>query len=59
MKFKKKIVAIFGSGPIGLMIGLLAQKYNSKKIIFIDINKKTKICKKTLSCETLVMNKKN
>ena len=32
-------MAIFGSGPIGLMIGLLAQNIN-QKIIFIDINKK-------------------
>lgn len=60
MKFrKKKVVAIFGSGPIGLMIGLLAQKYESKKIIFIDINKKRlRFAKKILNCETLIMNKK-
>jgi len=60
VKFKKnKTVVIFGSGPIGLMIGLLAQKYNSKKIIFIDINnKRLRFAKKILNCETLIMSKK-
>ena len=59
MKFKaNKIVAVFGSGPIGLMIALLAQKYKSKKIIIIDSNKKKlKYAKKILKCKTIQFNK--
>tara|TARA_Y100001936_G_C16046957_1_gene655236 strand:- start:775 stop:1785 length:1011 start_codon:yes stop_codon:yes gene_type:complete len=60
MKFKKnKVVVIFGSGPIGLMIGLLADRFNSKKIFFVDLNKKRlKFAQKIINCETLIMNKK-
>jgi len=59
MNFKRnKIVAIFGAGPIGLMIALLAQKFRSKKIIIIDNNKKRlKYSKKILKCETIQFNK--
>ena len=59
MKFKaNKIVTIFGSGPIGLMIALLAQKFGSKKILLVDNNKKRLgYAKKILKCQTILFNK--
>ena len=54
----KKIVTIFGAGPIGLMIALLASKYKSKKIFIIDINKKRlAVAKKILNCKTILLRK--
>ena len=59
MKFKSnKIVTVFGCGPIGLMIGLLAQKFKSKKIILVDNNsQRLKYAKKILKCKTIFLNK--
>ena len=61
VKFKpNKIVTIFGAGPIGLMIGLLAKYYKSKKIFLIDINANRLLkAKKILKCETILFDKKN
>ena len=57
VKFKSnKIVTIFGAGPIGLMIALLASKYNSKKIFIVDVNKKRlDAAKRILNCETILL----
>jgi len=57
---KNKIVTIFGAGPIGLMIGLLAQKLKAKKIFIIDVNsKRLQKANKILKCTTIHFNKKN
>ncbi len=56
----KKIVTIFGAGPIGLMIALLAQNLNSKKIFIVDVNiKRLQQAKKILKCNIIHFNKKN
>ena len=59
MKFRsKKIVTIFGAGPIGLMIALLAKKFNSKKIFIVDKSvKRLKMAKKILNCKIVLFNK--
>lgn len=59
MKFRsKKIVTIFGAGPIGLMIGLLAKRFNSKKIIIVDKSlKRLKMAKKILKCKIMQFDK--
>ena len=55
-----KTVTIFGAGPIGLMIGLLAKLYNTKKIFIIDINSyRLRQAKRLLNCETILFTKKN
>jgi L-iditol 2-dehydrogenase len=55
----KKIVTIFGAGPIGLMIALLASKYDSKKIFIVDVNRKRlKVANKILNCKTILLNNK-
>tara|TARA_B100000780_G_scaffold194108_1_gene136886 strand:- start:1008 stop:2018 length:1011 start_codon:yes stop_codon:yes gene_type:complete len=61
VKFKSnKIVTIFGAGPIGLMIALLASKYNSKKIFIVDLNKKRlDAAKKILNCKTMLLKNKS
>ena len=61
VKFKSnKIVTIFGAGPIGLMIALLASKYNSKKIFIVDLNKKRLVAaKKILNCKTMLLKNKS
>ena len=57
VKFRSnKIVTIFGAGPIGLMIALLASKYNSKKIFIVDVNKKRlDAANKILNCKTMLL----
>lgn len=56
---KNKIVTIFGAGPIGLMIGLLAQNLKSKKIFIVDVNlQRLQKAKKILKCTTIMFNKK-
>lgn len=61
VNFKKnKIVTIFGAGPIGLMIGKLANRFGAKRVILVDIDKKRlKIGKKILKCNTLHFNNSN
>ena len=55
----KKVVTIFGAGPIGLMIALLAQNLNSKKIFIVDVNsKRLQQAKKILKCNIIDFNKK-
>tara|TARA_Y100000816_G_scaffold279895_1_gene252662 strand:- start:7997 stop:9010 length:1014 start_codon:yes stop_codon:yes gene_type:complete len=55
----KKVVTIFGAGPIGLMIALLAQNLNSKKIFIVDVNsKRLQQAKKILKCNIIQFNKK-
>ena len=55
----KKVVTIFGAGPIGLMIALLAQNLNSKKIFIVDVNsKRLQQAKKILKCNVIQFNKK-
>tara|TARA_B100000686_G_scaffold42147_1_gene44003 strand:+ start:4188 stop:5201 length:1014 start_codon:yes stop_codon:yes gene_type:complete len=61
VKFREnKTVTIFGAGPIGLMIGLLAKNFKSRKIFLVDINlKRLKRAKKILKCETILFMKNN
>ena len=61
MKFRpNKTITIFGCGPIGLMIGLLAKKFKSKKIILVDNNnQRLKYAKKILKCKTIFFNKRS